>query len=58
MTQLDVQEAVEREAEKHLMQTFSLGIEEWLNIQEGFLEEVTPELSLKARGGILRILKA
>lgn len=44
MTQLDVQEAVEREAEKHLMQTFSLGIEEWLNIQEGFLEEV-PDLS-------------
>ena len=27
-------------------------------IREGFLEEVTPELSLKARGGILRILKA
>lgn len=42
--QLDVQEAVEREAEKPLMQTPFLGIEKWLNIQEGFLEGV-PELS-------------
>lgn len=43
--------AVEREAEEHLMQIISLGIERWLNIEEGFVEEV-PELSFWVGVGV------